>query len=95
MSGMKTTSDAAPIVLYKTAWCGYCRQAEQLLTRLGIAYEAVDCTDDPACREWLVETTGRTTVPQIFVHGRAIGGYTDLAALARTGELDKILAVRS
>lgn len=91
---MKTRSATADVLVYKTAWCGYCRQAEQLLTRLQIPFESVDCTDDPECRDWLVHATGRTTVPQIFVLGRAIGGYTDLAALSRSGELDRLLAVR-
>ena len=41
---------------------------------------------------WLEEVTGRTTVPQIFIDGKSVGGYDDIAELERSGELDKLLA---
>jgi glutaredoxin 3 len=43
-------------------------------------------------RRWLVEATGRTTVPQIFIDGEAVGGYTDIRALDERGVLDRMLA---
>ncbi len=81
-----------PVRIYVTDYCGYCRAAEALLRQKGVAFEAIDCTGDAETRRWLVEQTGRRTVPQIFIAGVPIGGYTDLAALERAGVLDGILA---
>lgn len=81
------------VKIYTRAWCGYCTRALALLDQRGIAYDHVDATYDPATRAWLVEATGGlTTVPQIFIDGAPIGGYTDLAALDRSGELARRLA---
>jgi glutaredoxin 3 len=77
--------------MYTRKWCGYCTAAERLLEAKGIDYEQVDCTGDTKTRKWLVEVTGRTTVPQIFIAGNPIGGYDDLRALDRRGDLDKML----
>jgi glutaredoxin 3 len=81
-----------PVRIYVTEYCGYCRAAEALLTRKGVAFEAIDCTDDAETRRQLVEQTGRRTVPQIFIAGVPIGGYDELSELERDGELDGILA---
>lgn len=83
---------AAHVKIYTRRWCGYCTAAEHLLKQKGVAYEHVDATGDPETRKWLVEVTGRTTVPQIFIDGQSIGGYDDLRALDRAGKLDALLA---
>jgi glutaredoxin 3 len=83
---------AAQVTIYTRQWCGYCTAAERLLRGKGIEFENIDCTGDRAKRAWLAEVTGRTTVPQIFIDGRAIGGYDDMRTLDRSGELDKLLA---
>lgn len=83
---------AAHVKIYTRQWCGYCSAAERLLRSKGVDFENIDCTGDQAKRQWLVEATGRTTVPQIFIDGKAIGGYDDMKALDRSGELDKLLA---
>jgi glutaredoxin 3 len=81
------------ITVYATTYCWYCRAAEALLKKKGIAFERIDVTGDRETRRWLVQATGgRRTVPQIFIDGDAIGGYDELAALDRTGELDRRLA---
>jgi glutaredoxin 3 len=85
---------AAHVKIYTRKWCGYCVAAERLLTQKGVAYEQIDATGDPELRKWLAETTGRTTVPQIFIDGTPIGGYDDLRALDRSGRLDAMLAGR-
>lgn len=82
----------AHVKIYTRRWCGYCVAAERLLTQKGVAYEQVDTSGDPAIRRWLVETTGRTTIPQIFIDGTPVGGYDDLRALDRAGRLDALLA---
>ncbi|HVK76657.1 MAG TPA: glutaredoxin 3 [Kofleriaceae bacterium] len=82
----------ARIAIYTTSYCGYCWSALRLLEKKGLAFDKHDVTGDAATRRWLIEATGRRTVPQVFIDGRAIGGYTDLAALDRSGELDRLLA---
>jgi len=79
------------VQVYTTAYCGYCVRAKQLLSRLSIPYEEIDVSADDAKRDWLVGTTGQRTVPQIFIDGRSIGGYTELAALERAGGLQPLL----
>jgi glutaredoxin 3 len=77
--------------IYTTTYCGYCDAAKSLLEKKGVAFEEIDCTSDPATRRWLVERTGRRTVPQIFIRDQAIGGYDELRALDRAGKLDPML----
>ena len=80
-----------PIVMYVTRLCAYCHLAAALLSRRGLVFRVIDVTGDPAARRWLIETTGRRTVPQVFIRGRSIGGYRELSALARSGGLEALL----
>ena len=75
------------IRMYTTRWCGYCVRAKALLESLGLRYEEIACDEEPGFREQLLTLTGGFTVPQIVIDGRPIGGYTELAALARQGRL--------
>ncbi len=77
----------AEVTIYTTRVCPYCVAAKRLLGQRGVAYKEVDVTGDDAKRTWLVETTGRRTVPQIFIGAEAVGGFDDLSALDRSGEL--------
>jgi glutaredoxin 3 len=70
-------------VAYTTRWCGYCIAARHLLNRRQIPYAEVDVGGNAEARRWLAETSGRTSVPQIFVRGRSIGGFFELLALDR------------
>jgi GrxC family glutaredoxin len=72
--------------VYTTQSCPYCIRAKRLLAARGIPFDEVDVADD-ALRADLVERTGRQTVPQIFIDGRSIGGFEELAALDAQGEL--------
>jgi glutaredoxin 3 len=81
------------VTIYSTTYCGFCRRAEELLRRLGIAFETIDVTDDAQARAELVERAGgRRTVPVIFIDGEAIGGYQELAAMARADQLKHLSA---
>jgi glutaredoxin 3 len=82
---------AAHVKIYTRRWCGYCTAALNLLDEKGIEYEHVDATGDRETRRWLQEVTGRGTVPQIFIDGQPIGGYDDMRALDRKGELDRMI----
>ncbi len=78
--------------VYSTLVCPYCIRAKLLLRQKGIAFEEIDVTHDPDARRWLLETTGRRTVPQIFIDDEPIGGFEELRALDRSGELERKLA---
>ncbi|HUC34409.1 MAG TPA: glutaredoxin 3 [Gaiellaceae bacterium] len=82
----------ARIRMYSTTWCGYCVRAKALLDRRGLEYEEIVMDDDPAFRQKLLDMTGRWTVPQIFIDGEPIGGYTELWQLERDGQLDELAA---
>jgi glutaredoxin 3 len=75
------------VVVYVTPWCSFCARAKRLLGARGIAFETFDVTGNPDVRRWLLETTGQHTVPQIFIKGRSIGGFTELAELDAGGGL--------
>jgi glutaredoxin 3 len=85
---------SAAVKIYMTNWCGYCTAALRLLRSKGVAFEQIDVEGDAKTRRWLVEATGRTTVPQIFIDGESIGGYTDMRALDERGVLDRMLVGR-
>ena len=78
--------------MYSTTWCGYCVRAKALLEQRGLEYEEVVMDDDPAFRQKLLELTGRWTVPQIFIDGEPIGGYTELWSMDRDGRLEELAA---
>jgi glutaredoxin 3 len=80
-----------PVKVYTTPWCGFCVRAMRLLDTRHVPYEAIDVGDDDEARDWLVEVTGRRTVPQIFIGDQPIGGFTDLARLDASGELMELL----
>lgn len=88
---MLARSTMAPVRVYTTRVCPYCVAAKRLLGARGVPFEEIDVTGDDAARAWLAETTGRRTVPQIFIGGEAIGGYDDLAAIDRAGRLASML----
>jgi glutaredoxin 3 len=78
--------------MYSTDWCGYCQRARNLLGRKGVEVREIKVDEDPQERINMQQRSGgRRTVPQIFVGDRHIGGYDDLAALERAGELDRLL----
>ena len=91
---MTSTPNATVVVtIYSTRVCPYCHAAKQLLSRRGIAFVEIDVSGDDARRKWLLERTGRRTVPQIFLGSDPIGGFDELEALDRTGELARRLAL--
>ena len=73
--------------MYTTHTCSYCLLAKRLLANNELEYTEVDVSFDHDKRMWLVETTGRRTVPQIFFDDEPIGGFNELAALERSGQL--------
>lgn len=83
----------AKIEIYTTPICPFCARAKQLLEDKGASYTEIDVMMDPDMRQKMRERAGgRSTVPQIFIGGKHVGGCDELQALERTGKLDPLLA---
>jgi glutaredoxin 3 len=81
------------VEIYTSPLCPYCWRAKRLLSEKGVSFEEIDLWVEPERRsEMVARAGGRTTVPQIFIDGRPVGGSDDLVELERRGELDRLLA---
>jgi glutaredoxin 3 len=79
-------------VVYSTPYCPYCMMAKRLLSKKGVAFEVIDVSGNWELRDELVaKSGGRMTVPQIWIGETHVGGYDELSALERAGELDALL----
>lgn len=82
----------ARVEIYTKAFCGFCARAKRLLDAKGVEYEEYDITlSGPKRAEMMQRAPGRTTVPQIFIDDRHVGGSDELQALERDGRLDPLL----
>ena len=82
----------APITIYTRSWCPYCTAAKDLLKQKGAAFTEIDIEMKPAARQEMIQKAGgRTSVPQIFIGERHVGGCDDLYALEGRGQLDGLL----
>ena len=81
-----------PVTVYGNASCAFCGAARMLLTKKGIEFEDINVAADPAIFSEMSQRTGSRTVPQIFIGETPIGGFDELYALDKSGELDKMLA---
>ena len=77
--------------MYSTGFCPYCVRARMLLERKGVAYTDVRVDLEPALRAEMIERSGRTSVPQIFIDDFHVGGCDDMYALENQGRLDPLL----
>ena len=83
----------ARVLMYCTAACPYCRAADRLLERKGVSdIERVRVDLEPARRAEMRQKSGRSTVPQIWIDGRHVGGSDELHDLDGSGQLDQLLA---
>ncbi|QRM33747.1 glutaredoxin 3 [Microvirga sp. VF16] len=80
------------ITLYTKSWCPYCASAKRLLTQKRASFTEIDVETQPEKWAEMVQKAGRrTTVPQVFIDGRHIGGSDDLHAINSSGELDSLI----
>lgn len=81
------------IEIYTTDYCPFCKKAKAFLQSKGLEYTEIDITSNEAeMRAKLSQMTGgRSTVPQIFINEKSIGGYTDIIDLEKSGKLDALL----
>lgn len=83
-----------PLVrMYSTRFCPYCIRARMLLKRKDVGFEDIPVGNNPELWDEMSLRSGRDSVPQIFINEHHVGGYDDLAALNRSGELDKLLGL--
>jgi glutaredoxin 3 len=81
-----------PVKMYTTAVCPYCMRAKSILKAKGVEnIEEVRIDTNPSERDKMMETTGRRTVPQIFIGSTHVGGCDDLMALDAKGGLVPLL----
>jgi glutaredoxin 3 len=80
------------VEIYTKMFCPYCARAKKLLDEKGAQFDEFEISmGGPKRDEMIQRAGGRTTVPQIFIDGRHVGGSDDLAALEREGKLDALL----
>lgn len=80
------------ITIYTKSWCPYCSAAKKLLADKGVAFTEIDIEKKPEARaEMIQKANGRSTVPQIFIGEKHVGGCDDLYALDDRGQLEPLL----
>lgn len=88
-------SEANKVTIYGNASCPYCGAARMLLTRKAVEFTDITVTDNPSLLDEMRQRSGQSSVPQIFVGDTHVGGFDELYALDKSGELDKLLAGQS
>jgi glutaredoxin 3 len=83
----------AQVTIYTRPFCGYCSRALAVLAEKGIEVSEIEAGFDPAMRQEMIQRSGASTFPQIFVGDTHIGGCDELMALERAGRLDAVLGV--
>ena len=82
----------AEVIIYSTMMCPFCVNAKNLLEEKGVSYQEIRVDEDQSkLSEMLSKSSGRRTVPQIFINDEPIGGSDELHALEQSGELDRLL----
>jgi glutaredoxin 3 len=82
----------SPVTMYTTQVCPFCIRAKRLLEQRGVErIDEIRVDLDPAQREHMMRSTGRRTVPQIFIGSTHVGGCDELIALDRRGGLAALL----
>jgi len=83
----------ANVTIYTTAYCPYCVRAKMLLDKKGVSYEEIAVDRQPDKRIEMEMKSGGTSVPQIFINGKHIGGCDDMYELEMDKELDALLGL--
>lgn len=83
----------ATVEIYTKATCSFCRRAKTLLDMKKVSYQEFPVDrGGPKKDEMVARAGGRSTVPQVFVGGKHVGGCDDLMTLEQNGKLDALLA---
>jgi len=83
---------AANVEIYTWSRCPFCIRAKGLLDKKGVKYTEYCIDGDENARSKMkTRANGRSSLPQIFIDDRHIGGCDDIYALERKGELEALL----
>jgi len=83
---------SSKVSLYGNTSCAYCGAARMLLTKKAVDFEDIVITDDPLKQKEMQDRSGAHSVPQVFIGDTLVGGFDELSALEKSGDLDKLLA---
>ena len=76
------------VTVYTGPMCNFCDAAKRLLNRNNIPYKEINIAIEDGKRdEMLAKSNGKRTIPQIFFNEYHVGGYEELRALEKKGEL--------
>lgn len=78
---------AAEVIVYTKNMCAYCERVKALLNKREIAFEEINLSSDPDRLMGLVKETGMMTMPQVLIDGKLVGGYDEVAAADKSGQL--------
>jgi glutaredoxin 3 len=92
MSAIESPEKPA-VVMYTQFMCGYCSAARDLLEKKGVRFDEINVTLNSRMRREMMDRSGRSTVPQIFIDEQPIGGFDDMAKLDADGKLDGLLGL--
>lgn len=91
-SSLPKHSKQAPVILYSKDYCPYCTAAKNLLTQKGAGYTEIDLSKNPELRDDMIKKAGgRSTVPQIFIADKHVGGFDDMKELDENSGLEPLL----
>ena len=79
------------VTVYVSDWCPYCQRAKGLLQQKQVVFNEINVEEDEKFREEMIARSNRRTVPQVFIGDQHVGGYDELYALERSGELDRLI----
>lgn len=82
------------VIIYTKESCPYCRMTKEFFTHRQIPFKEILVDKDPEKLNEMIQRSNRRTVPQIFIDGQSIGGYDDLAELAKSGKLNDLLHLK-
>jgi len=72
--------------------CNFCDAAKRLLLRNNLEFKEIDISTKEGLRDEMIKKSkGRRTIPQIFFDEHHVGGYQELRALEKSGELNNLL----
>ncbi len=80
------------ITMYTGPMCNFCEAAKRLFARNNLSFKEVDISTEDGLRDEMTKkANGKRTIPQIFFDDYHVGGYTELRALEKNGDLEKLL----
>ena len=79
------------IVIYGNDSCAYCAAARMLFTKKGLRFQDIKISGDDERRAEMESLTGSNSVPQILINDHLVGGFDELCALDKDGDLERLL----